>query len=230
MPGVIPLALVFLLSLAQFFSDRINIERSKYKEYFVSFAASIAITYLLFSLLPEAYGSSSGAVLFIPLILGFVLIHLIEKIFYRKYAPRYSLNKVKTYHDELHAAILFVYHFVIGVVLIKILDADLVSGLLFLLPLLLFTTIGNLSVHHAYLKESPYRRLALASSTLLGALFSTSALVTPTLEHILFNFTAGILLFIVVRESLPQPKEGKSTVFVAGVVFYALVILALNSY
>ena len=119
---MIPLALVFLLSLAQFFSDRLNIERSKYKEYFVSFAAAIAITYLLFSFLPEVYRTSSGAILFIPLILGFVLIHLIEKIFYRTYAPRYSLKKVKTYHDELHAAILFVYHFVIGVVLIKILD------------------------------------------------------------------------------------------------------------
>jgi len=228
MPNPLPFVLVLLLSAVQFLSDRINIERSIFREHISSFAAAIAITYLLFNFLPEVYKNSEGVVLFVPLIAGFVLIHLLEKFFYRKYAARFSLKKVKTYHDELHAAILFVYHFVIGAVLIGILEADLVSGILFIPPLLLFTTIGNWSLHHTYLKQIPHLRLLLASSTVFGALFAKSAIFTPLIGVIMFNFAAGILLFIVVRESIPQPKEGKPLLFVLGIIFYAVILFLLN--
>jgi len=77
MVNIIPISLVLLLSAAQFFSDRLNIERSKYREHIISFAAAIAITYLLFNFLPEAYKNSEGLALFVPLISGFVLIHLV---------------------------------------------------------------------------------------------------------------------------------------------------------
>ena len=228
MLNIIPFSLVLLLSAAQFFSDRLNIERSKYREHIISFAAAIAITYLLLSFLPEAYKNSEGISLFVPLISGFVLIHLVEKFFYRKYSARFYLRRAKTFHDELHTMILFIYHFVIGAVLIRLLDTDLVSGIFLMPPLLLFTTIGNWSLHHIYLQQIPHRRLLLASSTILGALFAKSAFFTPLIGTIMFNFAAGILLFIVVRESIPQPKEGKPMIFLLGVVIYAVMIFLLN--
>jgi len=228
MPSIIPFSLVFLLSLAQFFSDRLNIERSVFREYISSFAAAIAITYLLFSFLPEAYNNSSGLVLFVPLISGFVLIHLMEKIFYKKFSGRYSLQKMKTFHDELHSVILFIYHFVIGVVLIGILETNLISGLLFLPPLLLFTTIGNWSLQHAYLKNIPHTRLLLASSTMLGALFAKSAFINPLIEKSMINFAAGILLFIIIRESLPKEKEGRPEMFVLGIIVYGAMLILLG--
>ena len=228
MPSVIAFAVVFVLSLAQFFSDRINIERSKYREHIASFAAAVAITYLLFSFLPKAYQDSSGFMLFGPLIAGFALIHLLEKFYYNKFAGRYSIKRVKTYHDEIHALILFIYHFVIGAVLIGILEADLVSGLLFLPPLLLFTTIGNWSLHHTYLKRIPKIRFLLASSTILGALFAKSTLITPLIEKVMLNFAAGVLLFIIVRESLPKEKEGRPIIFVLGIIAYGVMLIILN--
>ena len=228
MPSLLPFSLVFLLSLSQFLSDRINIERSVLREYASSFAAAIAVTYLLLSFLPEAYSKSSGLILFIPLITGFLLIHLLEKTFYKKFSGRFSLQNRKTFHDELHAAILFVYHFVIGAVLIGLLDKSLVSGLLFLPPLLMFTTIGNWSLHHAYLKNVPYTRLLLASSTMLGALFAKSDFITPNIERVLVNFAAGILLFIIIRESLPKEKEGRPEMFVLGIILYGALLFLLN--
>jgi len=228
MPNVLPFALVFILSLAQFFSGQLNIQRSRYKEYIASFAAAIAITYLLFSFLPEAYNNSSGLTLFVPLIMGFALVHLLEKFFYKKYSANYSLKKEETFHDEIHALVLFIYHFVIGAVLIGVLETDLSAGFLFLPPLLLFTTIGNWSLHHTYLQQIPYRRLLLASSTMFGALFAQSSFINPLIEKLLVNFAAGILLFIVVRESLPQKKEGKPMLFILGIILYGLLILLVN--
>lgn len=225
-----PFALVLSLSAVQFFSDRISIERSRYREHLISFAAAIAITYLLFNFLPKAYMESSGFTLFIPLITGFAFIHLLEKFFYREYVARFSIKKVRTYHDELHFLVLFIYHFVIGAVLIGLLETDLKSGLFFLPPLMMFSTIGNWSLHHAYLQQIPYRRMFLASSTVLGALFAKSSLSSPLIEAVMVNFAAGILLFIVVRESIPSPKQGKPITFVAGIVLYTLMLFLLKTH
>ncbi len=230
MNHLVPFALVLSLSLVQFLSDRINIERSKYREHLISFAAAISITYLLFSFLPKAYGESSGLALFVPLIVGFAFIHLLEKFFYGTYTARFSLKKARTYHDELHFIVLFIYHFVIGAVLVGMLSADFKSGVLFLPPLMMFSTIGNWSLHHAYLQQIPYRRLFLASSTVFGALFAKSLLNSPLIETTMVNFAAGILLFIVVRESIPAPKKGKPLLFMAGIVFYTLMILILKTH
>ncbi len=229
MSNFAPFALVFLLSLVQFLSDRINIERSRHREYLISFAAAISITYLLFSFLPKAYGESSGLALFVPLIAGFTLIHLLEKFFYGTYAARFSLKKAGTYHDELHFLVLFIYHFVIGAVLIGLLSADFKSGMLFLPPLMMFSTIGNWSLHHAYLQQIPHRRLFLASSTILGALFAKSSLNSHLIETAMVNFVAGILLFIVVRESIPSPRTGKPMLFLAGIVVYTLMLFLLKT-
>src|SRR3989344_2861517 len=130
MPGVIPFVVVVVLAAVQFLSDSINIERSKYREELISFGAAIAVTYLLFSFLPKAYTGSSGFLLFIPLISGFMFIHLLEKLFYGKYALRYSIRAAQTFHDELHALVLFIYHFVIGAVLINIVSESFASGML----------------------------------------------------------------------------------------------------
>ena len=69
----------------------------------------------------------------------------------------------------------------------------------------------------------------MASSTIFGALFAKSALSTAQLEHILVNFAAGILVFIIVREALPQPKEGKTSLFVLGVIVYGILIYIENT-
>lgn len=229
MSNLAQFAVILFLSAAQFLSDRINIERSKYRQHITSFAAAIAITYLLFSFLPKAYQNSTGLVLFIPMIAGFAFIHLVEKFFYSKYSGRFSIKRVRSYHDELHAFILFVYHFVIGAVLIGIMEKNILAGLLFLPPLVLFTTIGNWSLHHAYLNQVPHWRMLLASSTIFGALFAKSTLLGGMLvEAIMINFVAGFLLFSVVRESLPNPKEGKPMLFILGILAYGGLMFLIN--
>jgi zinc transporter ZupT len=42
------------------------------------------------------------------------------------------------------------------------------------------------------------------------------------------NFVAGIFLFIIIRESLPQEKEGKPLLFVLGILVYAAMMLLFN--
>lgn len=219
------LAFPLLLSIAQFLSDRINIERSEYRQHIASFAAAISITYLFLSFLPEIYEEGFAVSAYFPMLLGFTTIHLLEKFIYKKFPGRFSLHKLETYHDDLHAAILVFYHFIIGIILMGILAADLKNGLLLLPPLLLFTTIGNWSVHHHYVTQNHALRFVLASSTIVGALSAIFFNYPPALYKAFLSFTAGILLFVVVRESLPKEKEGKPVLFVLGVIIYTALIL-----
>lgn len=227
---LLPLLLVFSLSVVQFLSSHVNIEQSRYRQQLISFAAAIALTYLLFSLFPKAYENSEGMTmtLYVPLIGGFALIYLLEKSFFKKFSERFSLRNLKSFHDELHVAVLLIYHFVIGSVLLEVLEDNLSAGLLFLPPLVMFTTIGNWSLHHKYLEQIPLRRFLLASSTMLGALFARFLFAftgfAHTLEIILLNFVSGVFLFLVVRESLPRPKEGDPFFFIAGIIFYGILI------
>ena len=214
-----------LLSTAQFLSDKINIERSMFRQHLASFGAAIAITYLLLVFLPETYRSGFTVSAYFPLLLGFVAIHLLEKFIYKKFSGRYSLHKLKTYHDELHAAIIFGYHFLIGAALVNVTGNNLQAGLLFLPPLLMFTTIGNWSVHHHYVTQNNVLRLVLASSTMVGAISAIAFSLSPLVNSILLNFVAGVMLFVVVRESLPKEKEGKPLLFILGVIAYTTLIL-----
>ncbi|MBI2176415.1 hypothetical protein HYU40_03665 [Candidatus Woesearchaeota archaeon] len=222
-----PALLLFplLLGMAQFLSDRINIERSRFRQHLASFGAAIAITYLLLVLLPEAYSSGFTVPAYVPLLLGFVAIHLLEKFVYKKFSGRYSLHKLRTYHDELHAAIIFSYHFMLGAILMDLLAGDFRAGVLFVPPLLMFTTIGNWSVHHHYVTQNHPLRLLLASSTLLGSLSTLVFAYPASLQRLFISLVGGILLFIIVRESLPKEKEGKPALFVLGVAAYTLLIL-----
>ena len=234
MKDVLPFILVLSLSGVQFLSSRFNIEQSRYRHQLISFAAAIALTYLLFSLLPKAYHNSSGMILYVPLMGGFALIYLIEKSFFRKFSERFSLKKLRSFHDELHVGVLFIYHFVIGSVLIKVLEEDISTGLLFLPPLVMFTTIGNWSLHHVYLEQLPFRRTLLALSTVFGALFAKFALIDQAsviaqgIEIVLLNFVSGVFLFLVVKEALPRPKEGDPVLFIAGILAYGVIIYFLG--
>ncbi len=229
----VPFLFVILLSAVQFLSDRLTVERSRYSDVVTSFASAIAITYLLFNLLPEAYSNSSGALLFVPLIVGFTFIHLLEKFYYEEFEQRFHLKRVRSFHDELHAAVLFIYHLAIGAVLFDLVIRDLTSALLLMPPLMLFTTIGNWSLHHTYVRQRAWLRLLLASGTIIGGIVALGlielTLHAAIIQTIIFNFAVGILLFIVIQEALPTRKKGEPLAFVAGITVYTMLLILLQN-
>ena len=125
--------------------------------------------------------------------------------------------------------VIMTYHFAIGVVLINLLEKDFSLGLLFLPPLIMFSTIGNWSLHHTYLTQRPFLRFFLAVSTLLGAISSQVLSFSATTQALLLSFVVGFLLFVIVRESLPQRKEGKPTFFILGILGYILLIVLVRN-
>ena len=73
-------------------------------------------------------------------------------------------------------------------------------------------------------------KIALSFSTFLGVIFAILIHVPPVINNILISFIAGILLYIIVKEFLPEKKNGQPLFFIIGLalffVFYVFIILA----
>ena len=75
-------------------------------------------------------------------------------------------------------------------------------------------------------------KIALFLSTSLGVIFAILLRVPAALNNILISFIAGILLYIIVKEFLPEKKKGQPSLFIIGLplffVFYLFIILAIK--
>lgn len=80
------------------------------------------------------------------------------------------------------------------------------------------------------LPTTAWIKIALLLSTLLGVIFAILIQVPAVLNNILISFIAGILLYIIVKEFLPEKNEGQPIFFIIGpvlfFVFYVFIILA----
>jgi len=75
-------------------------------------------------------------------------------------------------------------------------------------------------------------KIALSLYTTLGVIFAILIQVPAVLNNILISFIAGILLYIIVKEFLPEKNEGQPIFFIIGLalffVFYIFIILAIK--
>jgi hypothetical protein len=83
--NLLALALAFLLGFLHFFSDMIRFSEDERKYRIISFAAGISISYLFLDLLPHTYEAAIHLRewVFVFLLLGFALFHLVEKYIYQ---------------------------------------------------------------------------------------------------------------------------------------------------
>ena len=222
---MIDIVLGIIMAFAHYSSDKILKRFKNYKGEIVSFSAGIAITYIFLDLFPEfAQGvGQKREFLFLFLLFGFVIFHIIEKYIYKQHLSEYK--RLKELALE-HSAISFIYHFIVGMLIVNFLTQSFKEGLLFFIPVLFYTMVDTIPVNRT---KSSIIKIILAISTLLGIFFVK--FIQPILGAetylILIGFVIGALLFTVIRHSIPEGKKGKPLYFVLGVVIYSLILLIL---
>jgi zinc transporter ZupT len=220
------LILGFFLRLIHFFSDKIKPSEETKHYRIISFAAGISIAYLFLDLLPQTY---QGAIhlkewVFVFLLLGFSLFHLIEKFTYQHADQEKLARELK----EFHSISFFIYYFLIGIVLKDKLHENFLEGILFLIPIALHAGLSTASLAriHGEVRESLWAKSTLSLSTLLGVTFSIIVSVPAVVDNIFLSLIAGVLLYIIGREFLPQKEKGQPQFFILGnLLFLAIMIL-----
>ncbi|NIM91549.1 MAG: hypothetical protein GTO17_11450 [Candidatus Aminicenantes bacterium] len=222
------LALAFLLGLLHFFSDMIRFSEDERKYRIISFAAGISISYLFLDLLPHTY---EAAVLlrewvFVFLLLGFALFHLVEKYIYQHADQKKLAKELK----EVHSISFFVYYFLVGIVLENKLQASVLEGTLFLIPVGLHAGLSTASLSriHGEIRENLWAKIALSSSSLLGVAFAILVHIPSLLDNISISLIAGVLLYIIVKEFLPEKRKGQPIFFIFGIILFLAFTLIMT--
>ena len=85
MLSLVPVAMGIILAVAHYFNEKIHLEDPQKKKRLVSFVAGVSITYIFLLLLPEIYKGINllSEFLFLFILSGFALFHLIEKHVYQ---------------------------------------------------------------------------------------------------------------------------------------------------
>jgi|TARA_Y100000310_G_scaffold118201_1_gene117046 hypothetical protein len=219
---VLGYVLALILSAVDFFTEGLFSKASPNKMKFISFSAGVSISYIFLVLLPEIYSSAIAInrLLFFSVLFGFGLFHIIEKYIRQNFTG----PEMRKEHRLAHSTTSFVYFFVVGFILVKLVERDVVDGILLFIPITLHIVIDSLPRRHT---KKHYIRVLSAASPFFGALVATFIDIGGVGNVILLGLIGGALLYIVIRESLPRDREGRPLYFIIGLLFFTVVILLL---
>lgn len=224
------LALSAVLGAIHFLSDRIKPEEGRHHYRIISLAAGISISYLFLNLLPHTYDAAIHlkSFIFLFLLTGFTFFHLAEKYIYQHADP----GKISQELASIHTVAFFIYYFLVGMVLKNMLNANILEGFLFLFPITLHAGLSSASLAriHGRFRERLWIKWILSLSPFLGTLLAIFVLIPPLLNNIFISTIAGALLYIIIKEFLPEKEKGQPFYFIIGVTmfFIVMVILRLN--
>ncbi len=215
-----------ILSLTQYFNTRLLKKFHKYRVHLISFAAGLSSSYLFLLLLPEVYNGFLVLenFMFLILFIGFVSIHITEKYIYKHVDKKRINQDVRT----VHHITFFIYHFIIGIILVSFLKQSIRMGTLFFIPIWFHTTVSSIAlteIYHKHIKERTITKLLLSLSAILGITLAV-LVMTPTIIYFtLLALITGALTYIIVKDLTPKGKEGNINMFILGVISYSLIII-----
>ncbi|MCK5260658.1 MAG: hypothetical protein KAJ44_00580 [Thermoplasmatales archaeon] len=220
---IVAILLSIIIGIVQYFSERISNKCGSYYTRIISFSAGLAITYLFLDLIPQFSINvvELNEILFVFLLVGFTFVHLVEKYIYQHTSEAHIEERL-TIENQ---ATLFLYHFIIGTIIVDFTRHGLNQVILFFIPIVIFTAVSTLPVkQHVSNKVNFF----VALSTLFGAIFSGFIFteISPFIQTALLGFIVGGLLFSVIRHSIPKGREGEPLYFILGVLLYASIIIA----
>jgi len=222
----LPVIYSLILGVVHFFNEKIQIRQEFVRVRAISFIAGISVTYIFLNLLPEVYKGFElfDRIIFISLLAGFTLSHVIEKFVYQHSAPQTLRENL----GGVHSAAFFLYYFFIGVIFVSLNNINALSSVLFFLPVMFYSAVGILSLEkiHPKIWERLSVKLLLSASSLIGVLFADVFLQYQIIFDLLFAFVLGTFLYTSLIDFVPRDAKGRPEYFVLGVLIYTLVIIA----
>ena len=137
----------------------------------------------------------------------------------------------------------YIYHFLVGIILVGLLRIELIGGILFFIYALFRTVVTKRSEAHLVFtdleiyeeikfEERPiikYLSYAAAPTGIIIGLLVNSLLPDNIeLLFLFYSFISGVILYVIVREVIPEKEKGDPLKFLIGLVGFAVVIIIIN--
>lgn len=222
MTQALPIIFSFLIGFTYYFSNQFSLPKRRFGKVLTSFSAGVSIVYLLLELFPRFTENALqiDKLVFISLPVGFIIHHLIEKEIYMHNHHHQIVKKLNSAERWFS----FVYHIVLGIVLVAVFNESSVQAMLLFVTIAAFTFISTLPT-------IPHKKVGLAillsSATLIGTLFHMYVWknIPAALEYTLVGLAIGVLLFTIVRHHVPWGRHGHIGAFSVGFTLYSFLII-----
>lgn len=208
----VALALAFVHFLGEKFSEHIE----RFHVELLSFGAGLIVGVFFLEILPQVTVGEIylGHFVYVAFLIGFILIHVLEKIVYQHATGKSELAKYKTHFE---AAGLAAYGLLLGIIIALFFETY--GNLAYFLIAPFFVRAFALSVTSRHITEkigSRLNRLLQSAGPIVGTFIGLLLIANTTLLFLVFSTAMGFILYIVVRDMIPMGKEGKPIYFVAG--------------
>lgn len=219
-PFAVAVAIVLLHFVGQEFSEYIE----RFHMELLSFGAGLMVGIFFLEILPQiGVGETHlGQFIYVAVLLGFVLVHVLEKLVYQHAAGESELAKDVT---RFEAAGLMAYGLLVGVIVVVFFEAYGDLAYFVLIPF--FVRAFVLSVYSKHINErtgSGFSRVLQSVSPVIGASVGLLLITNKTQLFLVFSTAMGFILYIVVRDMIPSGKAGKPIYFVLG----SLITIAIS--
>jgi len=217
----LPLIFSFIIASTYYYANGIKIKNKPYYQKILSFTSGVSITYVLLELFPAftEVALNITKFLFVTILLGFIIHHIIEKEIY-KHNRNHELMKLLSLEENVFS---FIYHIILGIILVTLYKGDPVDGVLAFIPILTFTLASTLPMASHLTKK---KALFMSSSTIIGSSLALLWRTIPIeLEFSLIGLATGVLLYTVIRHQIPFGRGGRIGYFTMGFTIYALFII-----
>lgn len=219
-PLAFAVAIAFFHILGEKFSEHIE----RFHIELLSFGAGLMVGIFFLEILPQlAVGEMYlGHFIYATFLVGFVLVHVLEKLVYQHATGESEFAKDKT---SFEATGLAAYGLLVGVIIAVFFEAYGDLAYFILAPF--FVRAFVLSVYSKHINEkigSGLNHLLQSVGPVVGTFVGLLLIANKTQLFLVFSITMGFILYIVIRDMIPVGKEGKPVYFVAG----ALITIATS--
>ncbi len=143
--------------------------------------------------------------------------------------------------EKVHILINYFYHIIVGLIIFNLLKENVISGILFSFYAILKATISNTSNKHikifdinihTKIEEHNFIKILSITSVLtgvvVGLIFELSYPLSSFIIFHCFAFISGIILYIIVREVIPQEEKGRPYYFISGATIFIILLILIE--
>ncbi len=138
----------------------------------------------------------------------------------------------------------YIYHFLVGIIIIGLLSLEtIITGILFFIYAFFRALVSRRSERHIIFTdleiyeeaEHEHRPVikyiqstAAFVGIFVGILMNSFIPISLELLFIFYSFISGVILYVIVREVIPEKEKGDPTKFIIGLVGFIIVIIIIN--
>ena len=227
-PNFIAVVFAVFLGIVHYIGESVKIHPGPQQFRIISFASGVSISYLFLELLPLSFEAVDrlGIYVFLFLLLGFTMVHLAEKYFYKNLKDKKQKEKLRF----IHFISFLLYYILVGSIFVELAHEHVYGAVLFLLPVALHSglTSASISKIHRKFEENQLEKSIHSFGALIGVIVAILIPIPWILNRIFISGISGILLFVFIREFIPKEEHSRPFYFLFGLLLLAAVITIIH--